>query len=71
MFLVTGVLALSIGIIAVLHIYIFRRLPGLLSKIIDISIGIASIFTLTVHGIWLGLTIIILGLLWLYPKKAN
>lgn len=72
MFLFVGTFLLSLSLIAVLHIYIFKKVHPIISKIIIAFIGIGSIFTLTVHGIWLGLTILILGFLWLknyQPKR--
>ncbi len=65
MFLFIGTLFLAAGLIWVLNSFIYKKLPKNISYIITLVIGIGFLITGTVHGIWLGLTIIIIGLLWL------
>jgi len=74
MVLLLGTLFLSVGIIALLHSYVYRKAPRALSCIITFAIGFMFLFTATVHGIWLGLSIIIIGFFWIRAvnrMKAN
>ena len=71
MVLLLGTLFLSVGIIALLPFYLYRKVPKLLSYIITFAIGFIFLFTATVHGIWLGLSIFIIGFFWLRFVKIN
>lgn len=65
MFLLLGTFLLGLGLIIVFNIIIFKKLPTVFGyAIVFITTGFLF-FTKTVHGIWLGLTILILGVLWL------
>lgn len=65
MFLVVGTLLLAVGLIIVFQLTLFHRLPKAFSyAVIFITAGLL-LFTKTVHGIWLGLSIVILGVLWI------
>ena len=65
MILLLGTLFLSVGIIVLLHLYIYRKAPRALSYVITFAIGFAFLFTATVHGIWLGLSIMVIGFFWI------
>jgi len=65
MFLLLGTFFLAVGVIYVLHTLLFKKLPKSLSYFILYVVVFGMIATLTVHGIWLGLTTFILGVLWL------
>jgi len=71
MILLLGTLFLSVGIIALLHFYLYRLVPKILSYVVTFAIGFMFLFTATVHGIWLGLSIIIIGFFWLRIFKIN
>ncbi|MBS3945869.1 MAG: hypothetical protein KGZ42_10250 [Melioribacter sp.] len=73
MILLLGTLFLSLGIIYVLHSLIFSKIPKSLSYFILFTVVIGMFATLTVHGIWLGLTILIFGVVWLknFYKRSN
>ncbi|HQF42667.1 MAG TPA: hypothetical protein PK073_07110 [Ignavibacteriaceae bacterium] len=64
MFLVIGTFLLALGLITVFHNIFFKRLPKTISYILLFIITSLLFFTKTVHGIWLGLTILIFGFLW-------
>lgn len=65
MFLVVGTFLLAAGIVLIINQIIFRRLPKPIGfTVIYLTAGLL-IFTGTVHGIWLGLTILIIGYIWL------
>ncbi|MFZ2323284.1 MAG: hypothetical protein WAV89_06270 [Ignavibacteriaceae bacterium] len=65
MFLVVGTLLLPAGIVLIINQIIFRRLPKPFGyTVIYLTAGLL-IFTGTVHGIWLGITILIIGYIWL------
>jgi hypothetical protein len=61
MFLLVGTFFLAAGIIYIFYIYLYKHLPKILSYIITFAVSMVLIFTATVHGIWLGLTILIVG----------
>jgi hypothetical protein len=65
MFLMIGVLIMSLGLMLVFHLTFFKIVPKVISYIIVLLIGFGLIFTLNVHGIWLGMMIIITGMLWI------
>lgn len=65
MFLLLGTFLLGLGLIIVFNIFVFKKLPPVFGyATVFLTAGILF-FTKTVHGIWLGLTILILGVLWL------
>lgn len=65
MFLVVGTFLLAAGIVLIINQIIFRRLPKPIGyTVIFITAGLL-IITGTVHGIWLGLTFLIFGYIWL------
>jgi len=65
MFLILGAAFLSIGVLYVLHVLLFTRMPKIVSFSILFLVSIGMIATLTVHGFWLGLTLLVIGVLWL------
>lgn len=65
MFLIVGTIFLAVGLITVFQLTLFNRLPKSFSYAIIFIVAGLLIFTKTVHGIWLALTIIIIGVLWL------
>lgn len=74
MVLLIGSVALAIGIVFLLNIFIFKHLPKFINYLITFIIGLSAIATRTVHGIWLGLCILVLGLSWLklfYKPKTK
>lgn len=72
MFLLLGTFLLALGLIIILNVMLFNKIPKIISySIIYITSGLLFL-TVTVHGIWLGLTILILGTLWIkYFVKLN
>lgn len=72
MFLVVGTFLLAIGFIIVFHNIIFKKLPKVIGYIAVFFISGLLFFTKTVHGIWLGFTILIFGFIWLkyFVKKS-
>jgi len=74
MFLFVGALLMAFGLLSVFHLFLFRKIPYLLSYAIVIITGVLMISAFNVHGIWLGLIIIIIGMLWikfLVKKKSD
>ncbi len=65
MYLYIGVLFLAVFMIVLLQIYLFPKAPLWVSKIVIVVLSLAIIGTLTVHGIWLGISFMTLGLIWL------
>jgi len=65
MFLLLGTFLLGLGLIIVFNIIVFKKLPPVFGYAIIFLTAGFLFFTKTVHGIWLGLTILILGVLWL------
>lgn len=74
MILLLGTFFLSIGILYVLHTLLFSKIPRLVSYLILITVVFGMLATLTVHGIWLGLTTLIFGVIWLkyfYKRRSS
>ncbi len=65
MFLFVGVFFISVVMIVLLQIYLFPKAPLWVSKIVVVVLSLAIIGTLTVHGMWLGISFMTLGLIWL------
>jgi hypothetical protein len=70
MFLLIGVFVFAIIIIITLQVYVFKKIPTWVSKLIVIIISFLLMATFTVHGIWLGIAIFTLGLLYLKFSKS-
>jgi hypothetical protein len=71
MFLVIGTFLLALGLVMVFNQIVFKKLPKPFGYIVlSLTAGLL-ILTRTVHGIWLGLTILIIGFIWLkyFVKK--
>jgi hypothetical protein len=65
MFLVIGAFLLAAGLVMVFNQIVFKKLPKLFGYIVlFLTVGLL-LFTRTVHGIWLGLTLLIIGVIWL------
>ncbi|PJA99285.1 MAG: hypothetical protein CO128_04045 [Ignavibacteriales bacterium CG_4_9_14_3_um_filter_30_11] len=65
MFLVIGTFLLSAGLVMVFKQIIFKRMPKPVGYfVLFITAGILFL-TRTVHGIWLGLTILVIVFIWL------
>jgi len=65
MFLLVGTFLLAAGLIMVFNIIVFKKLPKVFGyALVFITAGLL-LSTKTVHGIWLGFTILIAGVLWL------
>lgn len=73
MFLIVGTFILSVGIVVLLHRMITVRFGIIVSRLVLLLIVISLLFTGTVHGIWLALTVMIVGYLWLeyYSNKLK
>ncbi len=74
MFLVIGTFLLALGLVMVFNQIIFKKLPKPVGYIVLFLVSGLLFFTRTVHGIWLGLTILIIGFIWLkyfVKKKIN
>ncbi len=73
MILLLGTLFLSVGLIYVLHTIFFKKMPKIISYTILFLIVFGMLLTFTVHGIWLALTTLILGNIWIkhFAKKSN
>jgi len=74
MFLVVGTFLLALGLVMVFNQIIFKKLPKPVGYIVLFLVSGLLFFTRTVHGIWLGLTILIIGFIWLkyfVKKKIN
>lgn len=71
MFLLIGSFLMAIGLLLVLHLLIFTKAHKIIDYIIVIIIGMALIISLSVHGVWLGMMIIIIGILWIKFFKKN
>jgi hypothetical protein len=71
MFLIIGTFLLSAGLVMVFNQVIFKRLPKTIGYIVIFLTSGLLFFTRTVHGIWLGLTILVIGFIWLkyFVKK--
>ena len=65
MFLIVGAFLLAVGLIIVFHNVIFKKMPKTIGYIVLFITTGLLFFTRTVHGIWLGLTILIVGFIWL------
>lgn len=74
MFLIIGTFLLAAGLVIVFHNIFFKNLPKSVGYIILFVTTGLLFFTGTVHGIWLGLTILVFGFIWLkyfVKKKVN
>jgi len=65
MFLVIGTILLAAGLVMVFNQIIFKKLPKPIGYIVLFLTTGLLLFTRTVHGIWLGLAILIIGFIWL------
>lgn len=65
MFLVIGTFLLAAGLVMVFNQIIFKKMPKPAGYIVLFLTAGLLFLTKTVHGIWLGLTIIIIGFIWL------
>jgi len=65
MFLIIGSILLAGLLIFVLEIYVFKKIPIWLSKVIVIVVSVSLILTATVHGIWLGISFLTIGLIYI------
>lgn len=65
MFLIVGTFLLAIGFVIVFHNIIFKRMPKAIGYIAVFLTAGLLFFTRTVHGIWLGFTILVFGYVWL------
>lgn len=73
MVLLIGVILLAIGIVYMIHRLITVRFGVVVSRIVLFIVSFSLILSATVHGIWLGLSVLIIGYLWLeyYGKKLK
>ncbi|KAF0151143.1 MAG: hypothetical protein FD143_2178 [Ignavibacteria bacterium] len=63
MILFLGTHFLAIGVVFLLHIILYKRVPKSLSYFVLYLVSFGMLSTVTVHGIWLGLTTLIIGTL--------
>lgn len=56
---------MSLGLLLVLHLFVFTKAHKIIDYTIVTIIGAALIISLNVHGVWLGMMTMILGILWI------